>query len=137
MTFLDDEPRKKARIEIIPMIDVMMFLLVFFVLISLNVIPSAGLATQLPNSRNATRQIPPNPPAIVTVTAAGELQLNGKSLAPKALPAALRALQRPGTPLAVILKSDEAAKVQQMVEVMDLIRDGGVSQISIAARKKA
>ena len=35
-------PRKAARIEIIPMIDVMMFLLVFFVLISLNSLPSEG-----------------------------------------------------------------------------------------------
>ncbi|MEI6469787.1 MAG: biopolymer transporter ExbD, partial [Betaproteobacteria bacterium] len=34
---------KKARIEVIPMIDVMMFLLVFFVLISINVIPAGGL----------------------------------------------------------------------------------------------
>ena len=32
-------PRKAPRIEIIPMIDVMMFLLVFFVLISLNSLP--------------------------------------------------------------------------------------------------
>lgn len=137
MYFLDEEPRKKARIEIIPMIDVMMFLLVFFVLISLNVIPSAGLATQLPNSRNAARQTPPTPPAIVTVTAKGELQLNGKTLAPTALPTALKALQRPGAQLAVILKSDGATQVQHMVEVMDLIRDGGISQISIAAKKKA
>lgn len=36
-----DEPKKrKAHIELIPMIDVMMFLLVFFVLVSLNVIPA-------------------------------------------------------------------------------------------------
>ncbi|MFY8082051.1 MAG: biopolymer transporter ExbD, partial [Limnohabitans sp.] len=40
--------RKKARIEIIPMIDVMMFLLVFFVLISVNVIPALGIKTQQP-----------------------------------------------------------------------------------------
>ena len=46
-----DEPEnKKARIEIIPMIDVMMFLLVFFVLLSLNVIPALGVKTALPSS---------------------------------------------------------------------------------------
>jgi biopolymer transport protein ExbD len=45
--------RKKARIEIIPMIDVMMFLLVFFVLISVNVIPALGIKTQQPNSSQA------------------------------------------------------------------------------------
>ena len=45
-----DEKSARARIEIIPMIDVMMFLLVFFVLISLNVIPAQGLRTSLPRS---------------------------------------------------------------------------------------
>lgn len=136
MHFLEETPRKKARIEIIPMIDVMMFLLVFFVLISLNVIPATGLATQLPNSRNAALQTPPSKPAVVTITASA-LQLNGRDVAPSALPAALKALQQPGSVLSVVLKSDGATQVQRMVDVMDLIRDSGISQISIAARKKS
>ncbi len=45
-----DTARHKARIEIIPMIDVMMFMLVFFVLISVNVIPATGIKTNLPTS---------------------------------------------------------------------------------------
>ncbi|TDR71424.1 ExbD/TolR family protein [Paludibacterium purpuratum] len=136
MYFLDEEPRKKARIEIIPMIDVMMFLLVFFVLISLNVIPATGLPTQLPTSRNAAQQTP-NKPVIVTLTANGTLQLNGRDVAASVLPAELKALQQPGNPLSVIVKSDGAAQVQRMVDVMDLIRDSGINQISIAAKKKA
>ena len=42
--------RKRSRIEVIPMIDVMMFLLVFFVLISLNALPALGLRVALPYS---------------------------------------------------------------------------------------
>lgn len=41
-------PTKSVRIEIIPMIDVMMFLLVFFVLISIHVLPALGLKVALP-----------------------------------------------------------------------------------------
>ena len=41
---------RRARIEIIPMIDVMMFLLVFFVLISVNVLPALGLKITPPSS---------------------------------------------------------------------------------------
>lgn len=49
-----DEPKKrKAHIELIPMIDVMMFLLVFFVLVSLNVIPALGMKTQLPSASSS------------------------------------------------------------------------------------
>ena len=39
---------KKARIEIIPMIDVMLFLLVFFIIITLQMIPDKGVNLQLP-----------------------------------------------------------------------------------------
>ncbi len=39
---------RKARIEIIPMIDVMLFLLVFFIIVTLNMIPDAGVNLQLP-----------------------------------------------------------------------------------------
>lgn len=62
-----NEPKKnKAHIELIPMIDVMMFLLVFFVLISLNVIPALGLKTQLPSAGSA-QQLKPQKKAIITL----------------------------------------------------------------------
>ncbi|MBU2842851.1 ExbD/TolR family protein, partial [Acidithiobacillus thiooxidans] len=42
--------QKKGRVEIIPMIDIMLFLLVFFIMITLQMIPDKGLNLQLPTS---------------------------------------------------------------------------------------
>ncbi|MDA8114755.1 MAG: biopolymer transporter ExbD, partial [Acidithiobacillus sp.] len=39
---------RKGRIEIIPMIDIMLFLLVFFIMITLRMIPASGISTRLP-----------------------------------------------------------------------------------------
>ncbi|GGY11133.1 ExbD/TolR family protein [Paludibacterium paludis] len=134
MFFLDEEPRKEARIEIIPMIDVMMFLLVFFVLISLNVIPTSGLSTQLPNAKSATTSTAPAKPLIVTVTVDGKLQLNGEDVTPASLKARLS--ERSHEPeAAVIIKSDGKAEMQKVVNVMDIVRDSGIKKVSIAARK--
>ena len=47
---------KKTKIEIIPMIDTMFFLLVFFILASLNVIDMKGSQVKLPISTNQDRQ---------------------------------------------------------------------------------
>jgi len=47
---------KKTKIEIIPMIDTMFFLLVFFILASLNVIDMKGAQVKLPNSSNQDKQ---------------------------------------------------------------------------------
>ena len=41
---------KKAKIVIIPMIDIMLFLVVFFALIMLRMIPSSGIASQIPHA---------------------------------------------------------------------------------------
>ena len=43
-------PQRQARLEIVPMIDIMMFLLVFFVMITLSMIPNAGLPIEHPRS---------------------------------------------------------------------------------------
>ena len=72
----EEEAPKKARIEIIPMIDVMMFLLVFFVLISLNVIPALGIKTSLPGSAQPEK-LQVSKHAVVTIAPAGQVQLDG------------------------------------------------------------
>ena len=71
-----NQPRKRTRIEIIPMIDVMMFLLVFFVLISINVIPALGLKMKLPQSSQAREDHPPKR-VILGISAQGEFLLDG------------------------------------------------------------
>lgn len=75
-----EEPKKKRiHIEIIPMIDVMMFLLVFFVLISLNVIPALGIKTQLPGAASA-QQLKPQNKAVITLGLDDRLQLDGAEI---------------------------------------------------------
>ena len=71
-----NQPRKRTRIEIIPMIDVMMFLLVFFVLISINVIPALGLKMKLPQSSQAREDHPPKR-VILGISSQGDFLLDG------------------------------------------------------------
>jgi len=66
--------RKSVRIEIIPMIDVMMFLLVFFVLISIHVLPALGLKVALPHSASPAR-IDELKRVTVTMTSEGSIYL--------------------------------------------------------------
>ncbi|MDU4092358.1 MAG: biopolymer transporter ExbD [Pantoea sp.] len=129
-----NEPKKnKAHIELIPMIDVMMFLLVFFVLISLNVIPAQGLKTQLPGAASA-QQLKPQKKAIVTLGENDGLQLDGQAIA---LPDLVNTLkqQQHDEPLTIILNSDKGVAVERLVAVMDNLRQGGFTSVSIATRK--
>lgn len=130
-----EETPRKARIEIIPMIDVMMFLLVFFVLISINVIPALGIKTALPKSSQA-QETKAVKNAVITLAKTGEIQLEGAAVTLDELAPKLRALQGPGQQLNIMVNGDEAVPMQRLVDVMDALKDSGFDSISIAAKKK-
>lgn len=130
----EDEAPKKARIEIIPMIDVMMFLLVFFVLISLNVIPALGIKTTLPGSAQP-EQLQVRKHAVVTISPDGRVQLDGGDYSLEGLSSALKQLKSKGE-VDVVINSDKDVSVQQLVDVMDGIKSSGITAIAISSKKK-
>lgn len=131
-----DEPKKrKARVEIIPMIDVMMFLLVFFVLISLNVIPALGLKTHLPTASSA-QELKPQNKAVITIGLNNALQVDGVNTSLEELTTRLNAAKKGSDKLTVVINSDSGVEVQRLVDVMDNLKQNGFESISIATRKQ-
>ena len=74
MPYIKRRELKKTKIEIIPMIDTMFFLLVFFILASLNVIDMKGAQVKLPTSTNQDRQAIAQ--VTVTLRENGEMVVN-------------------------------------------------------------
>lgn len=134
LAWSEEEAPRKARIEIIPMIDVMMFLLVFFVLISLNVIPALGIKTSLPGSAQPEK-LQVHKHAVVTVSKSGQLQLDGVDFALGDLSSALKKMKLAGE-IDVVINSDKEVSVQQLVDVMDSIKSSGITSIAISSTKK-
>lgn len=130
-----EEKKTRARIEIIPMIDVMMFLLVFFVLISIDVIPAFGIKTRLPISSSAEVHAA-SYSAVVALGRDGELQLDGVVVAPEELVPRLKAARQSHPQVAVIVNGDQAVELQRVIVVIDLIKAAGFQSLSIAAKKQ-
>jgi biopolymer transport protein ExbD len=128
--------RKKARIEIIPMIDVMMFLLVFFVLISVNVIPALGIKTQQPNSSQVQQLRTKDVQVVVTLGKENVIQVDGNDVELKDLSAAVKRKAGTAEQIAVIVNSDKGAEVQTLIDVMDEIKKSGLGKVSLAARER-
>ena len=135
MLHFDDKPIRKARIEIIPMIDVMMFLLIFFVLISLNAIPAFGLKTTLPDSHTAQRAVTQIKPTVVSILADGGIALDGKALPSAQLAASIAALHARDRQARFIVNADQGVRWQSVVDVMDVLRGAGIEAITFATRK--
>ena len=125
---------KKARIEIIPMIDVMLFLLVFFIIVTLQMIPDAGVSLQLPVSSQTDPLA--HPQFTVNVLPDGSIKLKGADITADQLTALFEADGAPDkTELTVA--TDKATPFQHFMTVVDHARKAGVTDIGIAAQPDA
>jgi len=120
----------RPRVEVIPMIDIMMFLLVFFVVISLNMIAGSGVQMEIPGSKT-TQQLKVST-ITVGVTKDGKVVVAGKQVSLDELKARLNALKKDG-PVDVVLAGDKDVPLQMLLGVMDTIRGSGISSVGIAA----
>ena len=125
-------PVRKARIEIIPMIDTVFFLLVFFMMASLSMAVYRGMPVNLPKAASGQHEIKEN--AALTVTKGGELFLNKQSIAWEALPNRLTALVAANPELTVVINADEGVLHGRVVDAMDAARGAGVGRLAIAVR---
>ncbi len=124
---------RKARIEIIPMIDIMLFLLVFFAMLTLRMIPTTGQVSKLPTSSTASTM--PAPKLLVEIRANGQFFIEGQALAAAQITALVR--QREPAKLAVTIAGGDDASLQQVMTVIDAVRHGGATQVGLAARQVA
>ena len=125
---------RKARVEIIPMIDVMLFLLVFFIIVTLQMIPDAGVSLQLPTS-SQTQHLK-HPKFTVNILKDGTVKVKDKALTAPRLTALLQADGDTAKTQVTIAASKDVA-FQHFVTVMDAARKAGVTDIGIAAQPAA
>jgi len=122
---------RKARIEIIPMIDIMLFLLVFFAMMTLRMIPANGQSFRLPGSSTASAL--ETPKLLVEIASSGIASVEGHVVSAEGLTAMVRS--RNPARLAVTIAGADDASLQQLMRVIDALRTGGATQIGLAARQ--
>jgi biopolymer transport protein ExbD len=122
---------RKARIEIIPMIDIMLFLLVFFAMMTLKMIPTSGQVSKLPTSSTASAI--PAPKLLVEIRSDGQLLAEGREVEPAQITALVKS--RDAANLAVTIAGSDDASMQHLMKAVDAVRLGGATQIGLAAKQ--
>lgn len=123
---------KKPRIEIVPMIDIMLFLLVFFIMMAMNMIPTSGLIGHLPAS--STSQALPPTKVMIEIHEDGSLMVDRIVISLEELRAKLRDLAAGPGKTVVTIAGSATVSLQQLTRVMDACRESGISQIGLATR---
>jgi len=122
---------RKTRIEMLPLIDIVFLLLVFFIYAMLSMAVHRGLPIQLPTSSSV--KIDKNLVLSVTVKADGTIFIDKEKIAPKKLTKALQMKAKGEKEPGVLLFADRSLAYQKLFHVLDQIRNSGISRISLQA----
>lgn len=126
---------KKARIEIIPLIDVIFFLLATFVLftLSLNAIKSVPVDLPVGKPNDGPK---PEEPLTIQVSDAGSIYWNRELIDPSELPSRLGYYITQTTDPRVLIAGDERARFGATIGVLDEVRKAGIQKFSVETRTR-
>jgi biopolymer transport protein ExbD len=128
--------RKKARIEIIPLIDVIFFLLATFVLFTLSLNRIQSIPVDLPVAAPPN----PNPPKDETVTIqvseVGAIFWNRELIDPGEVPSRLAYYKTQTDDPRVLIAGDEKARFGTTISILDEVRKAGIEKFSVETRTR-
>ena len=127
--------KKRARIEIIPLIDIIFFLLATFVMVSLSMVKNKGIPVNLPAAASAQPQ-ERRDSASISITEKGEVYFDKQLVTPAELEAALKDLLAQNPEPKIFINGDTKAEYGKAIEVLDTARRLGIVKIAIETRAK-
>ena len=127
--------KRKARIEIIPLIDIVFFLLATFVMVSLSMVKNQGVSVHLPGAQTGSRQAKGSDYTAITVTEDGQIYFNKKKVNIGQLQAELQALKKANPDPTILLNGDDKAALGKAVSVLDEARKVGIKKVAIVTKQ--
>ena len=124
-------PIQRVRIEIIPMIDVIFFLLVFFMVSSLAMTRINSVKVVLPKMSGKPESMKQN--IILTVKKDGSLMVNKTAVTPDTLGSQLAYQMQSDPQAVVIVNADEGVGYGLVVSAMDKAKQAGVRKFALVA----
>lgn len=127
---LGSTTKKKARLEIIPLIDIMFFLVATFMMVSLSMIKNQGVDVNLPIAYSGkSREVPTS--LTVSVTKTGELFCDKEKVTLDVLVKQVKDFQLAHEKGIILLNGDTEAPFGSVLSVLDKLRLLGISNVSI------
>ena len=126
-------PPTEARIEIIPLIDIMFFLLAAFMLVSLSLVHLKTVKVNLPASTTATADLQKHL-ASLAVNKAGIVFLDGKPVGDHELTRILSSRLQSDADIRVCISGDEDTRNGDMMRILDIVRASGIQKVAFETR---
>jgi biopolymer transport protein ExbD len=121
--------RKRARIEIIPLIDIMFFLLASFMLVSLNLATAKSVKVSLPVAQTGDPENRPDTVSI-SVDATGGIFVDKNPVGKNELQSELTRQRAQNPQVRVVITGDANARHGVMIGVLDRVRAAGIQNVA-------
>ena len=122
--------KRRARIEIIPLIDIVFFLLATFVMVSLSMVKNHSIPVNLPVAATGTPQTQEDTLSI-SIDAAGTIFFNKEPVSAEEIAARLAAWKAAHADPRVVIHGDTKAELGAAIAVLDAVRKQGISKVAI------
>jgi biopolymer transport protein ExbD len=129
-----DSGKKKARIEIIPLIDVIFFLLATFVLFTLSLSRIQSLPVQLPVATAAQPQQKDDDMVTLQVSDSGTYFWNREPITASEIAPRLTSYKSQVQVPRILIAGDNKARFAATVYALDQVRKAGIEQVSVETR---
>ena len=123
----------EARIEIIPLIDIMFFLLASFMLVSLSMVNLKTVKVNLPTATSATNE-GRRDFVDISIDRAGSAYLDKERVDDSQLIGALAGLRKANPDIRIIISGDADARHGDVIHVLDLVRLAGIEKVAFEIR---
>jgi biopolymer transport protein TolR len=129
-----DEMSDMAEINVTPLVDVMLVLLIIFMVTAPML--QQGLEVALPEAEGKSFELASNNPAKITLTESGVVYVDGTSVGSKDLELTLGPMLRSRRIKRALLEADEGVPYGRVVAVLDVMNRAGVEQLGMVTQPK-
>ena len=134
MRLRDRRSFTKPEVMIIPMIDIMFFLLVFFMLSTLYMVNIKTVPVNMPKTQNAEMQARVN--YLVTIKKDGTFYLEDKLIDKKTLLYQAQSENKKNPNFAVVIRADKDMNYDQLMSFLDELKGAGITRFGLASDSK-
>ena|SRR5687768_9476989 len=127
-----DDLGDMAEINVTPLVDVMLVLLIIFMITAPML--TQGLEVALPQAEGRSFELASNNPAKITITAAGAVYIDGTAVGSQNLELSLGPMLRNRGIKRALLEADEGVPYGRVVGVLDVMNRAGVQQLGMITR---